>query len=282
MLVAAVGRRLAYPLYLAVTRHHVYVKWIEPTGYSFNIEASNPQGMTRHSDEYYANIHPFTDHETRSGCYLRALTPSEELALNLISRAWVCRAHRRYSEAAIWSIHATLRSPRDPAYMFSASLTIDQWLRDCYNRTHSETEHLAEVPQRHCFHVDLDPRQLLCAEDAAAALTLLARVYEVNRQPAVALAMYAESWRLRPRGRAQRANVKRMITNVANEPDGDFPPVAPVRHHKPSGNWQFCLGLSLGFFTPAKHDPAGAARASDIGDHLSSLGRLAEATIAYN
>jgi hypothetical protein len=88
MAVVAVARELGYPVYLASTPAHVYAKWMEPNGYTFNIEASNPAGMISDPDEKYRDT-PFPMPETliRSGYYLRPFTAVDELALCLVSRA---------------------------------------------------------------------------------------------------------------------------------------------------------------------------------------------------
>ena len=69
VLVAAVARRLGYPVGLAVNRKHVYARWEVAGGLAFNIEASNPAGMTIHGDEHYRceMFGPPTDAEARSG-----------------------------------------------------------------------------------------------------------------------------------------------------------------------------------------------------------------------
>ena len=53
VLVAAVSRRLGYPVKLAKNRKHIYARWDDGQGFAFNVEASNPAGMTVLSDDYY-------------------------------------------------------------------------------------------------------------------------------------------------------------------------------------------------------------------------------------
>ncbi|HZZ28595.1 MAG TPA: hypothetical protein VFE46_11385 [Pirellulales bacterium] len=83
MIFAAIGRRLGYPIKLVKTKQHIFCRWDDSTGEQFNIEATSP-GFYTHSDEYYrAWPFPWTVFEERSGCWLRSLTPREELALFL-------------------------------------------------------------------------------------------------------------------------------------------------------------------------------------------------------
>lgn len=114
MVVVAVARELGYPVYLACNAHHAYVKWFEPTGNTFNIEASCPGGMNSYSDDHYRDWpHPMSDLQTRSGCYLRPMTPAEELALCIVSRTWVLEANHRFAEATDAYLRATSLWPAE-------------------------------------------------------------------------------------------------------------------------------------------------------------------------
>jgi len=46
----SIARRLRYPIRLGVAGRHVFLVWQNPS-FQFNIEVSNPQGMTIPSDE---------------------------------------------------------------------------------------------------------------------------------------------------------------------------------------------------------------------------------------
>jgi len=48
VVVTAVARRLGYPVRLVVAGRHIFARW-EDSQTCFNIEASNPMGMTVHS-----------------------------------------------------------------------------------------------------------------------------------------------------------------------------------------------------------------------------------------
>ena len=52
VLYVAIGRRLGYPLYLVQAREHFFVRWEEPGGERFNIEATT-LGFTPRDDEHF-------------------------------------------------------------------------------------------------------------------------------------------------------------------------------------------------------------------------------------
>ena len=80
MLYAAIGRRLGYPLRLAGAKEHLFVRWEEPGGERFNIEATS-LGFAPYDDEHYhTSPKPLAEEELRSGLFLRNYTPREELA----------------------------------------------------------------------------------------------------------------------------------------------------------------------------------------------------------
>jgi hypothetical protein len=106
MAVVAVARELGYPVYLSKTLIHVFAKWVGPNGYTFNIEASNPAGMVSHPDEYYRDTpEPIPEAFLRSGCYLRPLTATEELAFCMMSRGWVRTPIDGYDRALYVAFH---------------------------------------------------------------------------------------------------------------------------------------------------------------------------------
>lgn len=86
MAVVAVGRALGYPIYLAVTPCYVYAKWVEPNGNVFNVEASNPAGMTSPTDDQYRADKPLPEALSHDPYYMRPLAINDELALCMVSR----------------------------------------------------------------------------------------------------------------------------------------------------------------------------------------------------
>jgi len=100
VLYVAVGRRLGYPLKLAASRQHLFVRWENADGKErFNIEGTN-RGMKSHSDDHYKTWPaPLTEKHLASGQYLRSFTPAEELAVFLDIRGTCLQVHGRMAEA---------------------------------------------------------------------------------------------------------------------------------------------------------------------------------------
>jgi hypothetical protein len=99
VLVAAVGRRLAYPIKLAKGTIHVFCRWDGADrspflmNESFNIEAT-ARGLVCDPDEHYLNWpYPPTDPVWDDKTYLKSLTPREELALFFACRGFVLMEH---------------------------------------------------------------------------------------------------------------------------------------------------------------------------------------------
>lgn len=82
----AVGRRLGYPLKLALTREHVFFRW-EDGREVFNMEACCPGCDTFPDDHYKTWPNKLSDMDVELNDYLRSLTTAEELGLFLETRA---------------------------------------------------------------------------------------------------------------------------------------------------------------------------------------------------
>jgi hypothetical protein len=99
VLLVAIGRRLGYPLHLAVAKGHVLCQWVDEQG-RLNFEGSCAGGGDAQPDEYYHRWpQPMSGHDLASGRYLRPLTPAEELALFLETRGHCLVDNRRFAEA---------------------------------------------------------------------------------------------------------------------------------------------------------------------------------------
>ena len=100
VLLAAVGRRLGYPLKLVTTARHLFARWDDPFGERFNIEI-NKTGLNTYPDEHYLSW-PVdirrTKWETETK-FLRSLTPREEVAHVWAKRGHNLRANGRLREA---------------------------------------------------------------------------------------------------------------------------------------------------------------------------------------
>ena len=123
VLYVAVGRRLGYPLRLVLAKGHPFVRWHEPGGEQFNIEATN-RGLNVHPDEHYRRWpFPITDTEMEKGLFLRNLSPREELALLVETRGNCLFANLRLVEALEAYHHAEQLAPRDPNYRSHSAVT---------------------------------------------------------------------------------------------------------------------------------------------------------------
>jgi regulator of sirC expression with transglutaminase-like and TPR domain len=104
VLYAAIGRRLGYPLKLVQTKEHIFVRWDDPRGERFNIEATSV-GYMPHDDEYYKTWpYRLNSTELNSGVFLKSLSPRQELGLFLYERA-ICLCDNLQFELALESLH---------------------------------------------------------------------------------------------------------------------------------------------------------------------------------
>jgi hypothetical protein len=97
----AVARRLGYPVFLVMSKGHLFCRWDSPQE-RFNIEGTGGGGMTPNPDEFY---HTFpsrlSEWELEHENYLKSLTPAEELALFLKTRAVCLAQHDRHDEGLV-------------------------------------------------------------------------------------------------------------------------------------------------------------------------------------
>jgi hypothetical protein len=98
VLYLAIGRRLGYPLKLATTKAHLFLRW-EGAGERFDLEATG-KGMNRYDDAHFKQWpFPVSEEEIRADGYLKSLTPADELALFLSLRGQCLMEAGRRSEA---------------------------------------------------------------------------------------------------------------------------------------------------------------------------------------
>jgi hypothetical protein len=115
VLYVAIGRRLGYPLKLATTKSHVFIRW-EGRGERFDLEATG-RGMNRYDDEHFKQWpYPVTDEEIQADGYLKSLTPVEELALFLSLRGHCLKEAGRMPEAVASYAEAVRLAPASRPY----------------------------------------------------------------------------------------------------------------------------------------------------------------------
>ena len=110
----AVGRRLGYPMKLVLAKTHIFSRWANPEGETFNIEGTNDV-FSDHPDSYYRKWpYPITDDEIKEGWYMTPLKPAEELAVFLQNRACCLQDNGRLKEARTAFVHSYRLAPQNP------------------------------------------------------------------------------------------------------------------------------------------------------------------------
>lgn len=122
VLYVAAGRRLGYPLKLVEARGHLFVRWDDPLGKRlgvpevFNIEGAG-EGIASYPDDHYRTWpEPWTDADRAGGWYLKSLTPAEEFAAFLCTRAECLTDNGRIAEAIQAYRWACGLAPQDARY----------------------------------------------------------------------------------------------------------------------------------------------------------------------
>ncbi|MES2996031.1 MAG: transglutaminase family protein [Verrucomicrobiota bacterium] len=101
VLYAAVARRLGYPVRLVMSKGHLFCRWDSPEE-RFNIEGTGVGGMTSYPDEFYHTFpNRLSEWELENENYLKSLTPAQELALFLKTRAVCLAQHQRHNEGLV-------------------------------------------------------------------------------------------------------------------------------------------------------------------------------------
>jgi hypothetical protein len=123
VLYVALGRRLGYPLKLATTKSHLFLRW-ESSSERFDLEATG-KGMNRYNDEHFKQWpFPVTEDEIKADGYLKSLTPAEELAVFLSLRGHCLREAGRIQEAAAAYRAAAGLAPDSRAYRLLLAETL--------------------------------------------------------------------------------------------------------------------------------------------------------------
>ena len=105
-LYVAVARRLGYPVTLATTASHFYVRYEEGNGKHLNVEATEHRAFITPSDDEYKNPWDLkVSAEEISGLgHLRPLSNKEILGHSLLTRATVLRSMKQHDkQAELWA-----------------------------------------------------------------------------------------------------------------------------------------------------------------------------------
>ncbi|MBX9623399.1 MAG: hypothetical protein K2X82_06255 [Gemmataceae bacterium] len=117
VLVAAVARRLGYPVRLVLAPGHSFSRWDDPrSGVRFNMECHG-NGLVVHPDDYYhrypivwgPELHAEQARLGPDRVFLRSLTPAEEVASFLVLRGHLWESVGRWGDAtAVYNTAADL------------------------------------------------------------------------------------------------------------------------------------------------------------------------------
>lgn len=117
VLYVALGRRLGYPLKLATTKSHLFLRWESRTE-RFDLEATG-KGMNRYGGEHFKQWpFPVTEEEIQADGYLKSLTAIEELALFLSLRGHCLKEAGHLPEAIASYAEAARLAPDSRPYRF--------------------------------------------------------------------------------------------------------------------------------------------------------------------
>ncbi len=148
VLYVAIGRRLGYPLKLVEGPEHLFLRWEDPdTRERFNIEGTS-RGFLSEPDEYYETWpRKMTAAERRTGYFLKSLSPREELACFLTTRAHALLDLGRQDEAtATYSTALTLSPKNIPATIWLERARKDTSDRAALGATHAANSRSVNQP----------------------------------------------------------------------------------------------------------------------------------------
>jgi len=135
VLYVAIGRRLGYPLKLVTCNGHVFVRWDDPAGERFNVEATS-RGLICRDDDYYKEWpHKITDADIKACNYLKSLSPAEELAEFLVTRGHCFAEIALYPQAQLAYCQARNLAPKSQQYLSFLGLAVQQELRKIKKNT---------------------------------------------------------------------------------------------------------------------------------------------------
>lgn len=210
VLIAAVARRLRYPVGLAVTRRHVFARW-EAGSTCFNIEASNPMGMTVLSDEHYRQLDRGSNAAPGHGqapFYCRTLYPAEEFAQFMKARVYCLLHAARYEDTLLWAARALQFAPDDPGFPEVAYAALDLVLKHRLWRARPDQRiPPADDPRPFSFDVS----RLLRPEERSLHFTIVAHYREWTGDMAGAFGAYKEACRQNFHGNNEQRDLRRFL-----------------------------------------------------------------------
>ncbi len=233
VLVAAVGRRLGFPIKLTTAGRHVFARW-EGDGARFNIEASCPGGMATPPDEHYHRYFKDGDSACRSSSFhLRTLTPAEEFALFMTFRVEALCYAERYDETFLWSARALQFSPDDPGFLAWAVRGTNLAMRRRYTAANSGVK---IPPIEGPDYLDFNVAPFLAPHELSLYLTVTAHMNEWWGDLKEARNRFEEACRQNFHGNNEQRDLQRFLKKHGLERRAGplLPPPSPIR-------WKFQL-----------------------------------------
>lgn len=132
VVLAAVGRRLGYPIKIVGTRTarwgHLFARWDDTRGERLNLEAT-ATGLGTPDDDYYrTGMYELKPEMETAGRFLKSKTPMEELAGFLAARAQCCRHVGCWRFAVEAYAYASGLAPENGFYRNSLKEGLNSWL----------------------------------------------------------------------------------------------------------------------------------------------------------
>lgn len=138
VVLAAVGRRLGYPIKIVTTRTarwgHVFARWDDPCGERLNLEA-NATGLSTPDDNHYrTGKFALTPDREKAGQFLQSMTPRQELASFLATRGYRWRDHGRWRFVVESFAYASGLVPENAFYLNTLKGDMNKWLEELERR----------------------------------------------------------------------------------------------------------------------------------------------------
>lgn len=138
IVLAAVGRRLGYPIKIVRTRTakwgHFFARWDDPQGERLNLEATAAGLGTPDDDHYRTGMYELKPELEAAGLFLKSMTPRQELACFLSERGHCWRHERRWRFAVEAYAYASGLIPQNVFYRDTFWLGMNNWLDELDKR----------------------------------------------------------------------------------------------------------------------------------------------------
>lgn len=138
VVLAAVGRRLGYPIKIAETKGvkwgHVFARWDDPQGERLNLEATCTGLGTPEDDHYRTGRYELKPEIEATGQFLQSMTPRQELANFLTSRCCLWRHYGRWRFVVEAFAYASGLVPENAFYLNGFKGAMNSWLDELEKR----------------------------------------------------------------------------------------------------------------------------------------------------